>query len=199
MGQKLWHGESFMASSPLSICVFCGSRPGENPAYVAAAQAMGGVIGANGWRLVYGAGDAGMMGTVAQAARDHGGTELGVIPTHLIGHETEQNGARAAIITETMHERKKVMVMNSDAFVILPGGAGSLDEFFEILTWAQLGLHAKPIIVANIDGFWSPLISLVDHIVDQGFASQSLKELFQVLETIDEITQTLTNLGRQTA
>jgi uncharacterized protein (TIGR00730 family) len=151
-----------------------------------AAQDLGALIGQSGWRLVFGAGDRGIMGAVADAAREHGAETLGVIPTHLIGQE--MNVRRSdQIITETMHERKKVMLMNADAVVVLPGGAGSLDEFFEVLTWAQLGLHAKPIVLVNVAGYWNPLVALIENVINQGFADDSLQGLFHVVDTIEEI------------
>ena len=134
-----------MSSPTPSICVFCGARAGIDPAFIADAQAMGRAIAAHGWRLVYGAGDVGLMGEVARACIGAGGGSFGVIPTHLMHGEVAKRDLGTLVVTETMHERKKVMFSNSDAVVVLPGGAGSLDEFFEVLTWRQLGLHARPI------------------------------------------------------
>ncbi len=166
-----------MSRDPLSICVYCGSRFGADPAYRAAAEALGRAIAAEGWRLVYGAGDVGLMGAVATATMAAGGETLGVIPAHLLAREVGKRDITSLVVTETMHERKKVMFMNSDAVVVLPGGAGSLDEFFEVLTWAQLGLHAKPIWLLNEAGYWDPLLVLVDHVIAQGFADPSLRDL----------------------
>lgn len=166
--------------SQLSICVYCGSRPGADPAYLAAATAFGTALAHRGWRLVYGAGDVGLMGAVANAAQTAGGDTFGVIPTHLMRLEVGKRDLTRFVVTENMHERKKVMFMNSDAIVVLPGGAGSLDEFFEVLTWAQLGLHAKPIVLLDTNGYWQPLIGLIEHIIAQGFADASLSELITV-------------------
>ncbi|MBE0414606.1 TIGR00730 family Rossman fold protein [Yoonia sp.] len=163
-----------MTTFPKSVCVYCGSRDGGNPAYAAAATQTGQMLAAHGWRLIYGAGDVGLMGRVAKAVQAAGGKTFGVIPTHLMEKEVGKRDLDSFVITETMHERKKVMFMNADAVVVMPGGAGSLDEFFEALTWRQLGLHAKPIILLNIDGFWDPLKSLLDHVVASGFADASL-------------------------
>lgn len=163
-----------MPHSPASICVYCGSRPGAHPAYMDAAEATGTMLAANGWRLVYGAGDVGLMGAVARSAQAAGGETFGVIPTHLLDREVGKRDLDRFVVTETMHERKKVMFMNADAVVMLPGGAGSLDEFFEVLTWRQLGLHTKPIILLDTEGYWSRLRSLLDHVVDEGFADRSL-------------------------
>ncbi|MCX7565029.1 TIGR00730 family Rossman fold protein [Sulfitobacter sp. F26169L] len=157
-----------------SVCVFCGSRCGDDPAFTNDAEAMGAGIAANGWRLVYGAGDVGLMGSVARAAQDAGGDTFGVIPAHLVAWEVGKADLTRYIVTETMHERKKVMFMNCDAVVVLPGGAGSLDELFEVLTWRQLGLHEKPIFIVNTKGYWDPLKYLMNHVADQKFADESL-------------------------
>ena len=157
-----------------SVCVYCGSRPGGRPSYMAQAGETGAMLARNGWRLVYGAGDVGIMGMVARATQAAGGRSLGVIPIHLIDREKGKRDLDQFIVTETMHERKKVMFMNADAIVMLPGGAGSLDEFFEVLTWRQLGLHAKPVILLNTDGYWTPLRALLDHVVAEGFADPTL-------------------------
>ncbi len=176
----------------LSLCVYCGSRPGRSPGYEAAARSLGAGIAAQGWRLVYGAGDVGLMGAVADAAISGGAETLGVIPTHLLAREAPEGRDTQRIITETMHERKKVMFMNADAVAVLPGGAGSLDEFFEVLTWGQLGLHAKPIYLVNIEGYWSLLMQSIDHVIAEGFADASLKDLFTVVETVEDL---VTDLG----
>ena len=176
-----------------SICVYCGSRPGKNPAYAEEATALGRAIADEGWRLVYGAGDVGLMGTVARAAQDAGGDTFGVIPTHLLDIEVGKTDLTHFIITETMHERKKVMLMNADAIVVLPGGAGSLDEFFEVLTWRQLGLHGKPIILLSVAEYWAPLSALLDHVVEEGFAGASLLDF---VETTTSASDTMTALRR---
>ena len=176
---------------PKSVCVFCGSRPGSNPAYLAAATELGRALAENGMRLVYGAGDVGLMGEVARAAQGAGATTLGVIPVHLLGAEKGKRDLTTFVITEDMHERKKVMFMNSDAIVVLPGGAGSLDEFFEVLTWAQIGLHKKPICLLDIDGYWQPLVALIDHVIAEGFAAPSLRALFTLVPDVPQLTKTL--------
>ncbi|MBO9477191.1 TIGR00730 family Rossman fold protein [Shimia sp. R11_0] len=176
-----------------SICVFCGSRSGQDPAYQAAAEDFGARIAGKNWRLVYGAGDIGLMGAVANAAQTAGADTFGVIPTHLLEWEVGKRDLTKFIVTENMHERKKVMFMNSDALVVLPGGAGSLDEFFEVLTWRQLSLHEKPIVLLNINGFWDPLIALVDHVIAQGFAEASLRAFIQVASDVDELEELLSS------
>ncbi|MDC0135853.1 TIGR00730 family Rossman fold protein [Sulfitobacter sp.] len=159
-----------------SVCVFCGSRAGDDPAFTTAAQSLGAGIAAKGWRLVYGAGDVGLMGTVARAAQEAGGNTFGVIPAHLVAWEVGKTDLTRYIVTETMHERKKVMFMNCDALVVLPGGAGSLEELFEVLTWRQLGLHTKLIYIVNTNGYWDPLKQLMNHVAARGFADESLLE-----------------------
>lgn len=163
-----------------SVCVFCGARDGANPLYAKAARDLGLAIATAGMRLVYGAGDVGLMGHIARAAQEAGGDTFGVIPTHLMAREVGKRDLTRFVITETMHERKKVMFMNADAIVVMPGGAGSMDEFFEVLTWAQLGLHNKPMVLMNVDGYWDPLIALMDHMIKSGFADTSLRDLFAV-------------------
>lgn len=176
-----------MAPALRSVCVFCGSRPGKNPAHVAAAQALGRAIAGNGWRLVYGAGDVGLMGETARSAQAAGASTLGVIPTHLMAREKGKRDLTNLVITEDMHERKKVMFMNSDAIVVLPGGAGSLDEFFEVLTWRQIGLHAKPIFLLDVAGYWQPLIGLMDHVIAEGFAEDAMRSYFSTVAEVSTL------------
>lgn len=180
-----------MSVSPHSVCVYCGSRDGNDPAFAKAAADTGEMLAANAWRLVYGAGDVGLMGRVAVATQLAGGKTFGVIPTHLLDWEVGKRDLDSFVITETMHERKKVMFMNCDAVVVLPGGAGSLDEFFEALTWRQIGLHKKPIYLLNINGFWAPLKALIDHVVASGFAEDSLLDYVTV---VDDVAALETNL-----
>ena len=178
-------------SAQKSVCVFCGARMGKNPAHKAAAQGVGAAIAQAGWRLVYGAGDVGLMGEVARAAQKAGAPTLGVIPTHLLSMEVGKRDLTTFVITETMHERKKVMFMNADAIALLPGGAGSLDEFFEVLTWAQIGLHRKPIWLIDVDGYWQPLIALLDHVIAEGFADASVRQLYRVLDGVEAFSGAL--------
>ncbi|MCV2865855.1 TIGR00730 family Rossman fold protein [Albidovulum sediminicola] len=180
-----------MTASIKSVCVYCGSRHGARPEYGAAAQQTGAMLAAKGWRLVYGAGDVGLMGEVARATQAAGGQTFGVIPEHLFRREVGKRDLTSFVVTETMHERKKVMFMNSDAIVVLPGGGGSLDEFFEVLTWRQLDLHAKPIIVLNTEGYWDPLVAMLDRIVDQGFADPSLRDFVQVVPDVAAMAEAL--------
>lgn len=171
-----------MAVTPTkSICVYCGSRMGNDPAFARDAHDLGVALAQTGWRLVYGAGDVGLMGTVARAAQNAGGDTFGVIPKHLVDWEVGKTDLTRYVVTETMHERKKVMFMNCDAVVVLPGGAGSLDEMFEVLTWRQLGLHEKPVIIVNTNDYWEPLLQLITSVVDQGFADATLMDYYSAV------------------
>ncbi|WP_435260032.1 TIGR00730 family Rossman fold protein [Thioclava sp. FR2] len=176
-----------------SVCVFCGSRHGNSPTYAAAAQETGAMIARNGWRLVYGAGDVGLMGEVARSAQSAGAATMGVIPTHLMRREVGKRDLTQLVITEDMHERKKVMFMNSDAIVVLPGGSGSLDEFFEVLTWRQIGLHQKPIFLLNTDGYWDHLIQLMKHVVASGFAEDTTLSHFRAVANVAELEELLSS------
>ncbi len=180
-----------MSAVSHSVCVYCGSRFGTDPAYRADASQLGTALAGAGWRLVYGAGDVGLMGAVANATQAAGGGTFGVIPVHLLQHEVGKRDLSSFIVTENMHERKKVMFMNSDAIVVLPGGAGSLDEFFEVLTWRQLGLHEKPVFLLNTKGYWDPLVGLIDHVIDQGFADASLKGYISVVADVATLAASL--------
>lgn len=174
-----------------SVCVFCGSRDGAVPQYIDAANALGRAIARENWRLVYGAGDIGLMGAVARSTQAAGGRTFGVIPHHLLRREVAKRDLGQFVVTENMHERKKVMFMNCDALVVLPGGAGSLDEFFEVLTWRQLGLHEKPIFLLNTGDYWDKLIELLDHVIDQGFADASMKTYLTVFDEVDALVDAL--------
>lgn len=176
---------------PFSVCVYCGSKFGKKPEYRLSAEHLGHELANNNMRLVYGAGDVGIMGAVANAAQDSGGTTFGVIPAHLLEMEVGKKDLSTFVITENMHERKKVMLMNADVVVTLPGGAGSLDELFEVLTWRQLGLHEKPVYLLNVNGYWDPLIALIDHVVDQDFADHSIKTFFQVIDDVPTLMERL--------
>jgi uncharacterized protein (TIGR00730 family) len=169
-----------MRLAPFSVCVFCGSRFGADPAHTEAARALGAGLARAGLRLVYGAGDVGLMGEIARAAQGAGGETFGVIPQHLLAREVGRRDLSTFVVTETMHERKKVMFMNADAIVALPGGPGTLDELFEVLTWRQLGLHAKPVYLLNVGGYWDPLVALIGHMVGQGFAEGSFLDFLRV-------------------
>ncbi|WP_244598259.1 TIGR00730 family Rossman fold protein [Pseudohoeflea suaedae] len=164
---------SIPSDSPhTSICVYCGSQSGRNPAYGEAARILGRTMAANGIGLVYGGGTRGIMGTVADAVMSNGGKVTGIIPEFLMDKEATRHSLGQLdelVVTADMHERKHLMFDRSDAFVALPGGIGTLEEIIEIMTWAQLGRHTKPIVLADVGNFWKPLESLIDHMKDQGF------------------------------
>jgi len=146
-----------------TVCVYCGSGSGSNPRFVEAATALGKVFAENSIRLVYGGGSIGLMGAVAKSVLDHGGSVTGIIPDFLVKKERMLDRPQELIITPDMHERKRLMFERSDAFVALPGGVGTLEELVEQLTWQQLGRHTKPVLLANIDNFWEPLLALLTH------------------------------------
>src|SRR5271154_6431539 len=146
-----------------AICVYCGSSPGADPAFVEAARGFGKILAENGIRLVYGGGSIGLMGALASAVIDHGGAATGIIPEFLTAKDQPRKLAQEQIVTRDMHERKRTMFDRADAFVALPGGLGTLEELVEQMTWAQLGRHKKPILIANINRFWDPLLVLIDH------------------------------------
>ena len=157
-----------------TVCVYCGSGPGTNPHFVEAAVALGKSLAENKVGLVYGGGSVGLMGAVATSALDHGGKVTGIIPDFLTARENALTRAQEMIVTRDMHERKRLMFERSDAFVALPGGVGTLEELVEQLTWQQLGRHSKPILLANIDGFWEPLLALLTHMKATAFIRPTL-------------------------
>lgn len=173
------------------ICVYCGSRDGDDPAFARAAEAVGAGIAARGMGLVYGAGDVGLMGRTAGAVLKGGAPVIGVIPHHLRAREIDKQDLTELIAVDTMHERKMIMFDRADAFVALPGGPGTLDELIELLTWRQLGLHEKPAHLLNLNGYWDPLVALLDNTVARGFASASFLEFLTVHETPEGLVEAL--------
>lgn len=157
-----------------TVCVYCGSGPGSSPRFVEAALALGKIFAENNIRLVYGGGSVGLMGAVAQGTLDHGGLVTGIIPDFLRSREHMLTRVQEMIVTPDMHERKRLMFEHSDAFVALPGGIGTLEELVEQMTWQQLGRHTKPVLLANIDGFWEPLLSLLAHMRETAFIRPGL-------------------------
>lgn len=170
-----------------SVCVYCGSRKGDDPAWRRAAERLGRGLAARNIRLVYGGGTIGLMGEIADATIAAGGRVTGIIPSHLDEHEIGHRGISELLVVESMHERKRLMFEKSDAFVILPGGIGTLDETFEIVTWRQLHLHDKPVLLVNQEGYWAPFLALIDHIVERDFASVGIRRLFKVVDDVDEV------------
>ncbi|MBY0382931.1 MAG: TIGR00730 family Rossman fold protein [Xanthobacteraceae bacterium] len=157
-----------------TVCVYCGSGPGTDPQFIEAASAFGKTLAENGIRLVYGGGSIGLMGAVARGVLDHGGEVTGIIPDFLTARENAMERVQELIVTKNMHERKQLMFDRSDAFVAFPGGIGTLEELVEQMTWAQLGRHTKPILLANIANFWEPLLSLISHMRQTEFIRQGL-------------------------
>lgn len=178
-----------------SVCVYCGSRTGGDAAYTAAAVDLGKFLAKEDMQLVYGAGSVGLMGVCARSAIQHNGRVVGIIPAHLDDVEITQDGLSETIITNNMHDRKKIMFDRSDAFVVLPGGFGTMDEMFEMLTWAQLGLHDRPIIVLDINGFWTPLFDLINNIVQHGFAESETAEKLTRVTSVAEACALLKSLS----
>ena len=170
-----------------TVCVYCGSGPGTDPRFVEAAIALGKSLAENGIRLVYGGGSIGLMGAVATSVLDHGGTVTGIIPDFLTTRETALKRVQEMIVTPDMHERKRLMFEHSDAFVALPGGIGTLEELVEQLTWQQLGRHAKPILIANIAGFWEPLLALLTHMRATQFIRPTLAVEILKAERVEDI------------
>ncbi len=179
-----------------SICVYCGSGPGNNPAFLDAAKRFGRLLAENGIRLVYGGGSVGLMGALADSVLDHGGAVTGVIPDFLVDREHMLVRVQERIVTRDMHERKRVMFDRADAFVALPGGIGTLEELVEQMTWAQLGRHKKPIAIANIERFWDPLCALLDHMEQLEFIRAGLSVKYLVAERVEEILPKLAEAAR---
>jgi len=170
-----------------TVCVYCGSGPGTNPRFVEAAHGLGRILAENNVRLVYGGGSVGLMGAIAKSVLDHGGAVTGIIPDFLRARENALTRVQEMIVTPDMHERKRLMFERADAFVALPGGVGTLEELVEMLTWQQLGRHAKPILLANIDGFWEPLLALLAHMRTAQFIRPNLEVSILKAERVEDI------------
>jgi uncharacterized protein (TIGR00730 family) len=179
-----------------SICVYCASGPGNNPAFMEAAKKFGRILGENGIRLVYGGGSVGLMGALAESVLDHGGAVTGVIPDFLVNREHMLLRVQERVITRDMHERKWVMFERADAFVALPGGIGTLEELVEQLTWAQLGRHKKPILILNVARFWDPLCVLLEQMEKLDFIRANLPVNLLVAEQVEEILPKLEEAAR---
>ena len=176
----------------ISLCVYCGSRPGELPAYADAARAVGHEIGRRGWQLIYGGGRAGLMGVVADAALEAGAAVVGVIPRSLMDRELGHPALTELHVVETMHQRKTMMAERSDAFVALPGGIGTFEELFEVWTWRQLGYHDKPIGLLNVAGYYDQLLAFLQQSEARGFMAAAQTGLLQVH---DDVLALLERLG----
>jgi uncharacterized protein (TIGR00730 family) len=183
-----------------SVCVYCGSAGAVDERYRAAADELGRSVAAAGIKLVFGGGRIGLMGIAADAALAAGGQVIGVIPAALRDAELAHQGVSELVVVDTMHDRKRVMAERADAFAVLPGGIGTLDEAFEILTWRQLGLHDKPIFLVDVAGYWEPLRTLLDHIVEHRFATSLVPRLVEIVPSMAALLAALgrTPLGRKT-
>ena len=169
---------------PFSVAVFCGSRFGADPAHRAAAAELGAVIGAHGWRLVYGGGEVGLMGVAARAALEAGGPVLGILPQRLLDREVGKRDLTELRVTATMFERKELLIREADAFVVLPGGLGTLDEILDAVTLRQLGYHEKPILLLDLAGYWRPCMALFEQFVAAGFAEPSALQLVELVSDV---------------
>jgi uncharacterized protein (TIGR00730 family) len=184
-----------ITSTPLSVCVYCGSRHGARPSYTAAARALGAAIGARGWQLVYGGGKVGLMGEVADATLAAGGRVVGVIPESLKKLEVGHTGLHELHVVPTMHVRKQMMAERADLFIALPGGIGTLEELYEVWTWRQLAYHDKPIGLLNIDGYYDALLAFMQHTVTEGFLARNQQAVLQVQSDPERL---LLSLAEQT-
>jgi uncharacterized protein (TIGR00730 family) len=183
------------AKHVFSLCVFCGSRDGNDPRFAAAADELGQLIGRSGWRLVYGGGRAGLMGRVADAALAAGAPTLGVIPRSLMVREVGHTGLGELLVVDTMHQRKQAMAEAADAFIALPGGIGTFEELFEVWTWRQLGYHDKPVGLLNVGGYYDGLLGFLDHSLGQAFISKEQHALLQVDTGVQRLALRLETLA----
>jgi len=181
-----------------SLCVYCGSGLGVDSRHLEAARDLGRLLASRRIRLIYGGARIGLMGTLADAALGAGGEVVGIIPGHLDKTELGHRGATELIVVDSMHRRKYMMFELSDAFAILPGGLGTLDEAFEMLTWRKLGLHDKPVLLVDIAGYWQSLLRLIDHVIAQGFAAPTDRDLYKVVSTVEELVQAVETAPRPT-
>jgi uncharacterized protein (TIGR00730 family) len=182
---------------PSSLCVFCGARFGTDPASREVATRLGGLLARHDITLVYGGGGVGLMGLVANAALEAGGRVIGVIPRFLLQREAGHPALTETVVVESMHERKLQMFERSDAFVVLPGGIGTLEEFFEVLSWRTLGLHSKPIVIVDQGGYWEPLAILLRSVVEGGFAARSHLDHVAFVRNLEELLPTIATMPRR--
>lgn len=184
-------------SSIKSVCVYCGSSSRVDQVYKDAAVELGRTLAANHWNVVYGGGRVGLMGLVADSALKAGSQVVGIIPRHIEAREVQHTDLTELHVVESMHIRKQMMVDRGDAFVILAGGLGTLDEFFEILTWKQLGLHDKPVVMVNINGYWTKMLEAIRHIAQEKFMRDEDFGMFQVVDTVAEVPGALSNAPQE--
>lgn len=185
------------ATTPSSLCVYCGSSPGASPVFTDVAEALGREMAEGGIELVYGGGDVGLMGSVARSVLAHGGRVTGIIPDFLRRREHMLAEAQELVVVPDMHTRKQLMFERADAFVALPGGIGTLEELVEQMTWAQLGRHAKPILLLDVDGFWKPLLLLIAHMRRHGFIRPGLELSYLVAERTEDVIPMISDALRK--
>jgi uncharacterized protein (TIGR00730 family) len=182
-----------------ALCVYCGSSAGTDPAFDKAARDFGKILAANQIRLIYGGGSVGLMGALSDTVIEHGGEVTGIIPEFLTAKERPERFGKELIVTRDMHERKQTMFDRADGFVALPGGIGTLEEVVEQMTWAQLGQHKKPILFANINGYWDPLLALIAHMREQQFVPPARRLDFLVTKHVEDILPKLRQASRSVA
>ena len=175
----------------MNVAVYCGSQPGKRPIYMETATQLGETLAKNGFGLVYGGSNVGLMGAVASEALKGGGHVIGVMPEHLSAREITHTGLTEIHFVKSMHERKQMMVDFADAFVAMPGGGGTLDEFFEVFCWAQIELHTKPVILLNVDGFYDGLFMHFERMIEDGFVRESHRAILKVAKNVEEVIQFL--------
>ena len=176
-----------MSRTHKSLCVFCGSREGGNPAFAKGAEQLGQLLAQRGIRLVYGGGGVGLMGIVARSVLAAKGDVIGVVPQFLQELEVQQDGLNELHVTKTMHKRKALMYDRSDAFAVLPGGIGTIEEIAELLSWRHLGVHTKPIVIVNLENYWAPYLELLQHTVTSGFAPGAVLSEYTVVNRIEDV------------
>ncbi len=186
-------------AKPRAVCVYCGSSHGLDPRFAADARTLGADLAAHEVELIYGGGKLGLMGAVAESALEAGGRVVGIIPDFLKEIEVQFEDVTELIVTRSMHERKQLMFDRSDAFIALPGGIGTLEETIEMLTWAQLGRHQKPIILVNIADYWSPLLALFDHMIEQDFVKPKAHALWQAVDCVEAVWPLLEHVPERPA
>lgn len=179
------------SGKPRSLCVFCGSQVGKDQRYAAAAERLGKLLAKERVRLIYGGGGIGLMGVLARSVLAAGGQVVGVVPRFLCELEVQQDGLSDLVITETMHERKFLMYDMADAFAVLPGGIGTLEEITELVSWRHLGVHIKPIVLIDVANYWQPFIDLMDHAVSEGFAAEAVRSDFSVVARVENVLAAL--------
>lgn len=170
-----------------SVCVFCGASNGVDEIYINEAKKVGTEIAKRGLKMIYGGGDCGLMGASANACLENNGYVIGVFPTILQGMEDEHEGLSEHYIVGTMHARKQLMFDKADSFIIMPGGFGTMDETFEVITWAQLHMHKKPIILYNFNGYWDKWVEMTEHFMNNGFAGERTRSMYEVVDSFDEL------------